>query len=35
MPIPPCNGGLPVTNQYPQHVVIALARLAEARKPMP
>ena len=34
MPTPPRNGGPPVTN-IPQHVVIALARLAEARKPMP
>ncbi len=34
MPTPPRNARS-ACYQYPQHIVIALARLAEARKPMP
>ena len=34
MPPPPTFGG-PAGHQHPQHVVAALARLAEAGKPLP
>jgi putative SOS response-associated peptidase YedK len=32
---PPLRTGWAASDQHPQHVIAALARLAEARKPMP